>query len=163
MANHKNIADFEIDEDNTLVDRYLSFLLGEQTYALPIEYVMEIIGIQKITHVPNIKKFLKGIINLRGIIVPIIDVRLRFGMSGTEYTERTCIIVVKYDDIDIGLIVDEVSEVIDIPKSLTSPPPNTYKGSESKFIESIGKLGEDLKIILDLNKLLYADYSPTNN
>jgi len=163
MTNHQNIADLEVDEDNMLVDRYLSFLLGEQTYALPIEYVMEIIGIQKITHVPNIKKFLKGIINLRGIIVPIIDVRLRFGMSSTEYTERTCIIVVKYDDIDIGLIVDEVSEVLDIPKAQTSPAPNTYKGSESKFIESIGKLGEELKIILDLNKLLYADYSPINN
>ena len=149
--------DSYFEEEDTLRDRYLTFILGTESYAFEIRYVTEIIGIQKVTEVPNIKEFIKGIINLRGIIVPIVDVRLRFGMEEIEYDERACIIVVKVNNTNIGLIVDEVAEVLSIPENQISLPPLTNKGSQSRFIHGMGKVDSDVKIVLDIHKLLYDD------
>lgn len=143
------------DDEDTLTDRYLTFNIGKQVYAIEIRNVTEIIGIQKVTKVPNIKPFIKGIINLRGIIVPIVDVRKRFNLPQVEYNEKTCIIVVNFNDVEIGLIVDEVAEVINIPVEDLSPPPETNKGSESKFIEAMAKINKKIIILLNLNRVLY--------
>ncbi len=145
------------EEEDTLRDRYLTFVLGTESYAFEIRYVTEIIGIQKVTEVPNIKEYIKGIINLRGIIVPIVDVRLRFGMEEIEYDDRACIIVVKVNNTNIGLIVDEVAEVLSIPENQISKPPLTNKGSQSRFIYGMGKVDSNVKIVLDIHKLLYDD------
>ena len=145
------------EEEDTLKDRYLTFHTGKQTYAVEIRYVTEIIGIQKITKVPNIKKYIKGIINLRGSIVPIIDIRTRFNMPEIDYNERTCIIVVNINDTEVGLIVDEVSEVINIPEDIQSSPPETNKGTESRFISGVSKISETIVIILDIYRLLYDE------
>lgn len=150
--------DIYLDEDeNTLQDRYLTFKLGTEQYAFEIKYVTEIIGIQKITEVPNIKEYIKGIINLRGIIYPVVEVRKRFNMPEIEYDDRTCIIVVTLNNTGIGLIVDEVAEVLTILPKQISPPPQTNKGSQSRFINGIGKIGDQVKIMLDIHKLLYDE------
>lgn len=145
----------EIDTENTLEDRYLTFKIGDEQYAFEIEYVTEIIGIQNITPVPNIKPFIKGIINLRGIIYPVICIRKRFNIPVIPYNDRTCIIIVNVKNNGIGLIVDEVAEVVKILPEQISPSPQTNKGSHSKFIKGIGRVGDNLKIILDIDKLLY--------
>ena len=121
------------DDEDTQKDKYLSFKIGNEEYAIEIKYVIEIIGIQKITSVPNIKKFIKGIINLRGNIIPVIDVRMRFKMDTIDYDDRTCIVVIDADNVSIGLIVDEVLEVLNIDESRISPPPQTNKGAQSKI------------------------------
>lgn len=146
-----------MDGEDTLRDRYLTFRLAGQEYAFEIKYVTEIIGIQKITEVPNILSYIVGIINLRGIIYPIVSVRKRFGLDVVDYTDRTCIIIVRVNNDGVGLIVDEVSEVMNIKENQISPPPQTNKGSQSRFISGIGKIGEHVKIILDINKLLYDE------
>jgi purine-binding chemotaxis protein CheW len=146
----------ESDED-TQKDKFLTFFIANEIYAVDVKYVIEIIGIQKITFVPNIKNYIKGIINLRGNITPVVDVRLRFQMNEIEYNDRTCIIVLHYNTSSVGLIVDEVSEVLNIPSTVVSLPPQTSKGTQSRFIQGIGKLGDDMKIILNIHKLLYDD------
>ncbi len=143
----------EIEED-TQKDKYLTFKLGNESYGIDILYVTEIIGLQQITEVPELPQYIKGIINLRGKIIPVMDIRLRFKKEIREYDERTCIIVIDISDISIGLIVDRVSEVIDIKEENVSKPPKTGKTNHNKYVKGIGKVGDDVKLILDCEKLL---------
>lgn len=160
-----DVAELTQEDDETLLNRYLTFNIGDEVYGFEIMYVTEIIGMQKITKVPNIAKFIKGIINLRGIIYPVVEIRNRFGLEEVPYTEKTCIILVKVRNMGVGLIVDNVAEVMRIEPINIFPPPQTYKGSKSKFINSIAKLDKEVKILLDLEKLLFDDLSniPENN
>ncbi|MCK7467721.1 MAG: chemotaxis protein CheW [Desulfosudis oleivorans] len=109
--------------------KHLTFSLGNEDYGLPILQVREIIGMMEITHVPKTPEFIKGVINLRGKIIPIMDLRLKFGMKSIDYTERTCIIVVeiKINEIKrlMGVVVDMVSEVVNINQNEIEPPLNT--------------------------------------
>ena len=161
MATYEEIdeinASLQEDED-TQKDKYLTFRIADEDYAIEIRYVNEIIGIQKATSVPMLKSYIKGIINLRGIIVPVIAVRNRFRMESIEYNERTCIVVITVGNVSVGLIVDEVEEVMNIPEGAISPPPQTNKGSHSRYIQGIGRVGEVVKIILDIQKLLYDEH-----
>ena len=161
MATYEEIdeinASLQEDED-TQKDKYLTFRIADEDYAIEIRYVNEIIGIQKATSVPMLKSYIKGIINLRGIIVPVIEVRNRFRMESIEYNERTCIVVITVGNVSVGLIVDEVEEVMNIPEGAISPPPQTNKGSHSRYIQGIGRVGEVVKIILDIQKLLYDEH-----
>jgi purine-binding chemotaxis protein CheW len=104
--------------------------------------------------VPELPDYIRGIINLRGKIIPVMDVRLRFKKPLREYNDRTCIIVVDIRDISIGLIIDSVSEVLSIPEGDIVPPPEVNKGHNNRYIKGIGKVGGDVKIILDCDKLL---------
>lgn len=142
------------NSEDTQKGKFLTFLLGKEVYAVEIRYVIEIIGIQPITEVPELPSYVKGIINLRGKIIPVMDVRLRFRKEPREYNDRTCIIVVEVEDILLGLIVDNISEVISIPDEETVPPPEMNKGVESKYIKGIGKVGNNVKLILDCEKLM---------
>mgnify|MGYP006282369975 FL=1 len=150
----------EIEESFENVDtqknKFLTFKLGKEFYAIEIMNVTEIIGLEKITEVPDTSKYVMGIINLRGQIIPVIDVRLRFGLESKDYTDRTCIIVVKLDDMDTGLIVDEVSEVLDIPENQIDNPPNRGN-KKNRFIKGMGKVNKSVKMILNLDKLLNDD------
>lgn len=137
--------------------KYLTFLLGNEVYAIEINYVTEIVGIQPITEVPELPAYIKGIINLRGRIIPVMDVRLRFGKPPVDYNDRTCIIVINIEDISIGLIVDNVSEVLSISDENIVPPPEINKNTESRCIKAIGKAENDVKLILDCNKLLTVE------
>jgi purine-binding chemotaxis protein CheW len=146
-----------LEEEDTQKDKYLTFHLANEDYALEIKFVTEIIGVQKITEVPDMPDFVKGVINLRGKVIPVVDVRIRFRLEPIPYGDRTCIIVVDIDDTSIGLIVDEVSEVLNIPENQVDPPPQTSKGAKSRYIQGIGKVGEQVKIILNVQKLLNDD------
>ena len=148
------VEEYDELEEDTQKDKYLTFTLGNDYFGIDILYVTEIIGIQLITPVPDLPNYVKGIINLRGKIIPVMDVRIRFKKEPREYDERTCIIVVDIGDISIGLIVDRVSEVVDIPETSISPPPKVNKNHHNSYVKAIGKVGEDVKLILDCEKLL---------
>lgn len=148
--------DLEIEED-TQKDRYLTFRIAAEEYGVEIRHITEIIGVQKITEVPDTDSYLKGVINLRGKIIPVMDVRLRFGMQETTHNDRTCIVVVDVSGTAIGLIVDEVLEVVNIPEENVSEPPRTTRGSGGRYIQGMGKIGENVKILLNIERLLSED------
>ncbi len=139
-------------EEDTLKDKYLTFTLGEEVYGIDIRVVIEIIGIQRITKVPEVPEYVRGIINLRGKIIPVVDMRLRFRQQYREYTDRTCIVVVEINNVLIGLIVDAVSEVLDIREENVVPPPE-LRASQNKYIRGIGKLESSVVMLLDWEKL----------
>ena len=146
----------EDDEDeDTQEDKFLTFVLNREEFGIEIRYVMEIIGIQNITEVPDVPRYIKGVINLRGKVIPVMDVRLRFELEERAYDDRTCIVVICIDEQSVGLIVDRVSEVLDIPKINIEPPPKGRKGENSRFIQGMGKVGEQVKILLNANQLLF--------
>ncbi|MDI6631898.1 MAG: chemotaxis protein CheW [Thermoanaerobacteraceae bacterium] len=150
-------AEFITDDEgeDTQEDKFLTFILGEEEYGIEIRHVTEIIGIQNITEVPDMPLYVKGVINLRGKVIPVMDVRLRFGMAEREYDDRTCIVVINIDGQAVGLIVDRVSEVLDIPKNDIEPPPSVRKSAGGRFIQGMGKVGEEVKILLNAEKLLW--------
>ena len=146
--------DEDINDENTMEGKFLTFHLAEEDYGIAICYVTEIIGIQRITVVPDMPDFIRGVINLRGRVIPVMDVRIRFGLPAREYDDRTCIIVVNIDDKAIGLVVDKVNEVADIPDSQIEPPPKAGQ-HDGNYILGIGKIEDEVKILLDINKLVY--------
>jgi purine-binding chemotaxis protein CheW len=149
-------------EEDTQKGKFLTFTLGNETYGIEIKHVIEIIGIQPVTEVPELPEYIRGIINLRGKIIPVMDVRLRFKKPFREYNDRTCVIVVDIKDISIGLIVDSVSEVISISDEEIVVPPDINKGG-NKYIKGIGKTGNEVKLLLDCNKLLSEDDESLSN
>ena len=142
------------DEEDSQKDKYLTFAVGREDYGIEIRHVTEIIGIQKITQVPEMPSYIKGVINLRGKVIPVMDVRVRFKMEQREYDDRTCIVVVDVAGTAIGLVVDTVKEVADIPASQIEPPPEVSAGSRHMFIQGLGKVGDEVKILLDVEKLV---------
>jgi purine-binding chemotaxis protein CheW len=147
----------EIQNEDTQKGRFLTFTLGKEDYGIEIKYVTEIIGIQPITQIPELPDYLKGIINLRGKIIPVMDVRLRFGKEPLAYTDRTCIIVIDINETSIGLIVDTVSEVVSIEDENIMSPPNAKTGFNNRYVKGIGKLGNEVKLLLDCGKILRED------
>ncbi len=136
-------------------DQYVTFLLGDEEYGLDILAVQEIIGFSRITHVPHLPEFIKGVINLRGTVVPVIDLRLKFGLGQAEYNSHTCIIVVRLADRIMGMIVDVVSEVVNLPG--VEPPPLFGTNIKADFIKGMGKVGDRLLIILEMDKVLSSE------
>jgi len=141
-------------EEDTQREKYLTFSIGNEAYGFEIKYVTEIIGIQEITQIPELPRYIKGIINLRGKIIPVMDVRLRFKKEERVYNDRTCIVVIDIQDSSIGLVVDYVSEVMRIPEEHIAPPPTVKNGFHNRYIKGIGKVGTEVKILLDCDKLL---------
>lgn len=140
-------------EEETQRGKYLTFKLNDEQYGIEIKHVIEIIGIQEITSVPEMPEYLKGIINLRGQIIPVMDVRLRFGKPSREYNDRTCVIVISIQEDTVGLIVDNVSEVYAIQKEDIVPPPNLSRGN--RFIKGIYKGEDQVKLLIDCDRLLH--------
>lgn len=147
----------EDEDEDTQKDKYLTFHLGDEDYGLEIKYVTEIISIQKITEVPDLPNFVKGVINLRGQVIPTLDLRLRFGLQPRDYDERTCVIITRMNEMPVGIIVDTVNEVMDIPAENVTPPPSIQKGAAHRFIQGLGRVGDSVKIILNAEKLLHGD------
>lgn len=139
-------------------NKFLAFLLGNESYAVSIMAVKEIIGITEITAIPKVPKFIKGVINLKGKIVPVIDMRLKFGMPEKPYGPRTCIIIIEIrDEGDLklmGVIVDTVSEVLAIDETEMQPPPELSGADDMNFIKGIGKTHNKVIWILNLDKIL---------
>jgi len=143
-----------MEEDNTQEGRFLIFSIDNENYGIEIRYVTEIIGIQTITEVPELPEYVRGIINLRGKIIPVMDVRLRFRKKAMEYNDRTCIIVVEVLGMSVGLIVDSVSEVVTINESDISELPQMKQVSQNHYVKNIGKIGNEMRLLLDCEKLL---------
>lgn len=137
--------------------KVIVFQLKDEEYAVPVEQVGSIERLQSITRVPQTAAFVKGVINLRGVVTPIIDLRTRFGIEETEYTETTRIIIVHLDEIEVGLIVDVANDVIDIPESAIEPPPEVVGSVNVDYISGVAKLEKRLLILLDLQKVLSTD------
>ena len=145
-----------MDED-TQKDKYLTFTLGEELYGIDIRAVIEIIGIMPITKVPEVPAYVQGIINLRGKIMPVVDMRLRFGQDYRPYSDRTCVIIISVNDVLIGLIIDGVSEVLTIPENSIVPPPE-LKSVRNRYVKNIGKLSEEkVVLLLDWKKLFSTE------
>ena len=152
-------ADGQYQEEDTQEGKFLTFILEKEVYGLEIRYVTEIIGIQKITPVPDMPDYVKGVINLRGKVIPVMDVRLRFSMSVRDYDERTCIIVINAKDTIVGLIVDTVNEVLEIPANQIETTNSFRKGTGNQFMKGMGKVGDEVKILLDAEALLFEEAS----
>ena len=150
--------DLELQENqDTQKDKYLTFHIATEEYAIEIRHVTEIIGMLNITEVPQTPSYIKGVINLRGKVIPVMDIRLRFDMAARGYDERTCVIVVNFEGNTVGLVVDTVSEVMDIPAENVESA-NHFAGSEGQnFISGMGKTEETIKMIIDVNALLFRD------
>ena len=136
--------------------KYLTFKLADEEYGVEILKVREIIGIMQITAVPRMPAHVKGVINLRGKVIPVVDLRLKFGLEEAEHTEQTCIIVVNVGQ-EIGIVVDTVSEVLDIAGENIEPTPSMGGSVDTSFILGMGKVGEVVKILLDIGKVLSTD------
>jgi purine-binding chemotaxis protein CheW len=137
--------------------KYLTFALAEEEYGLEILKVREIIGIMDITAVPRTPGFVKGVINLRGKVIPVVDLRLKFGMAEAERTEQTCIIVVDVGRVEMGIIVDKVSEVLNIAGGDIEDTPSFGVNVDTGFILGLGKANNRVTILLDIAKVLSSD------
>lgn len=153
----ETVEEILMNEEDTQKGKFLTFSIGKEEYGIEIKYVTEIIGIQAITEVPEMPDYIRGIINLRGKIIPVMDVRTRFKKEAIEYNDRTCVIVIDVQEIAIGLIVDKVSEVLNIADQDIVPPPQVNKEAHNRYIKGIGKVGNEVKMLLDCQKLLTDD------
>ncbi|MCG8698506.1 MAG: chemotaxis protein CheW, partial [Bacteroidales bacterium] len=141
--------------------KYLTFSLANEVYGLEILKVREIIGYMDITAVPQTPSYIEGVINLRGQVIPVVDLRTKFGMATAEVTDQTCIIVVEIDDagtpLNTGIIVDCVQEVLDITGSNIDPTPPMGPTVNTEFILGMGKIGDAVKILLDIDRVLTGE------
>lgn len=140
------------------LEGYLSFAIGKEIFGINLNNVTEIIGIQPITHLPEVPHYIKGIINLRGKVIPVIDIRLKFNKDPIPYNDRTCIIVIEVDELTVGLIVDSVSEVISVEEEQIVPPPeHSSMGTQNQYIFGIGMMEKEVILMLDCEKLIQED------
>lgn len=158
----EEVAELLNVEEETLDDirhgKYMTFKVGKDVYGIELKYVNEIIQMQPIAPIPEVEHFIKGLINLRGKITPVIDVADRFGKDAFEYNDRTCIIVIEVRNVEVGLIIETIAEVVSIDEKDILPPPNiNHTAMQNKFIRGIGKVGEEVKLLLDPIKLLSDD------
>ena len=141
--------------------KYLTFQLGKEVYGIEILKVQEIIGMMPVTHVPRTPDFVRGVINLRGKVIPVVELRRKFGMETREDTERTCIVVVQVSwdagRIIMGLLVDEVSEVLNVTGEQIEAPPSFGASVDTDFILGMGKVGTKVVMLLDVDKVLASD------
>lgn len=133
------------------IEKYLTFGIGDDAYGFDIGFVDDIIGVQNITHVPNQPTYVKGVINLRGQILPVIDIRLRFNQESRSYDDRTCIVVIKLEDMPVGIVVDRVLEVASMDEVTV---PATFNEKEDNFLQAIGKYNEKVVLLVDCQMLL---------
>ena len=157
MADVQNLFDMNT-QDDTIKDQYLTFTIEEEDYGVEVAYVKEIIKMKAITRVPEMPSFVEGILNLRGDLIGVIDVRKRFGKPWKEYDVETCIIVIVYNEYTLGLIVDAVQETTIITEDRIEAPPSAKLNFANQFIRNIGKItDEDVKLLLDVERFLLQD------
>ncbi|MCI9571738.1 MAG: purine-binding chemotaxis protein CheW [Lachnospiraceae bacterium] len=144
---------------DTQEGKYMTFKSGSEYFGLEIQYVQQIIQFQAITKIPETEDYIKGLINLRGKIIPVVDVRVRFRQGECEYNDKTCILVITVKDTTVGLIVEQIAEVAEIQKENILPPPTIGRNDKghNKYVYGIGKVGTSVKLLLDPEKLLYDE------
>jgi len=133
--------------------KLIIFELKGKEYAIPVHQVRSIEKMMHITRIPNIAPFVKGVINLRGVVTPIIDLRLRFGLDELEYSDRSRIIIITLNDMDVGLVVDAANDVVDVSEDVFEPSPEAAFGTEVDYINGVAKLEKRLLILVNLEKV----------
>ncbi len=151
------MSDTENIKSRASKNKFLTYFLGDEEYGVDISQVREIIAMMKITPVPKTPRYVAGVINLRGAIIPVIDTRLRFDMPSLEYTEQTAIIIIEINKVSIGFVVDKVEEVLTIDDANISEAPKFGTNINTDFIKNIARIGEMVIMILDLEKLFEAE------
>lgn len=146
-------------ENEQLARGYLTFAIDGEGFGINLVNVIEIIGVQPVTHLPYVPDYIKGIINLRGRVIPVIDMRLKFHKESVPYTDRTCVVVVEVGELSVGLIVDYVSEVLSIQEEQIVAPPQQASGRQAQYISGIGQVNGEVVLLLDCEKLLEEDAS----
>lgn len=146
----------ELLEEDTQKGKFMTFQTGKEFFGISISYINEIISMTPITAIPEVQDYIKGLINLRGKIIPVIDVRLRFKMEPLEYTDRTCIIVIEVKSMTIGLIVERIAEVDTILDDDIVPPPKlgNKDSEENKYVYGLARTGDSVKLLIDPEKLI---------
>lgn len=161
MQNNLDTYTEDVVEDLVDVDivegKYLTFFTDNQLFGVPIADVVQIVGIQKITPVPEFPLYAKGIINLRGSIIPVIDVRLKFNKQEIPYTEKTCIVVTNINETEMGFVVDSVDEVANISPNQISAPPRMSVDYANSYLTGIGQLQNKVVLLLNTNKMINDD------
>jgi len=153
-----DMMDMNLVTEDVMRGKYLTFLVDEVGYGIEISYVVEIISVQDITLVPHTHAYVKGIINLRGTVVPVIDMGMRFGGTEVVYTEQTCIIVLSMDDMSVGILVDGVQDVTDIDdENIQDPPKTTGNTVKSHFIKAVGISAGEVKQLIDVYRVFEVD------
>ncbi len=147
-------GDRKLLADNSVLGKAMTFNIGDQVYGIEIQYVKEIIEVQRITKVPHVPPYIKGIINVRSKVVPIVDIRIRFGKPEIPYTNRTCIIILELGDVSVGIIVDSVADVEDVHMTEISATPDNNSVNTNDFIQYMIRSDDTTKLILDVAKLL---------
>ncbi len=146
-----------MEKSDTKINSYLSFKIGNEEFAVHVNSILNILEMVQITEVPRSPDYMKGVINLRGTVLPIIDIRLRFGLTQTVYTDKTCIVVMEVNidnqKILVGSLVDEVISVLEFSNDDILPAPSIGSNYESEFIEGMVKIDDKLIMILDINKI----------
>ena len=149
------------EEIKTKMNSYLSFKLGEEEFASHVNKVLNILELTKITKVPKSPEYMKGVINLRGAVLPVVDIRIKFGMTPTEYTANTCIIVMEIemegDIVQVGALVDSVHAVLEIDDNQIQPPPSIGSKYKSDFINGMAKVGDNFIMLLDIERVFSTD------
>jgi purine-binding chemotaxis protein CheW len=149
------------ESDGEAEDKHLLFRLADEEYGVPIDRVQSIEELQKIVAVPDMPSYVRGVINLRGNVIPVVDLRLRFGMPPREYDDRTCIIIINADSRVVGFIVDTVSEVHPIPEKNIQEAPEFRSGDDKeKFVTGLGTVEGEVKILLDIDQLVQKEEVP---
>ena len=150
----QELMDLDLVMEDVMRGKYLTFLVADVGYGIEISYVVEIISVQEITMVPHTHDYVKGIINLRGTVVPVVDMGLRFGQGEIPHTEKTCIIVLSMDDLSVGIIVDGVQDVSHIQDdTIHDPPKVTGSYLKNHFIKAVGVVGDEVKQIIDVHRV----------
>ncbi len=147
----------EKKKQDTELLQLVTFSIGEEEFGVEILKVREIIRMLEITRVPRAPEFVEGVINLRGSVIPILDLRKRFGLVSKDNDKDTRIVVINIHNMTVGFIVDSVSQVLRIPANTVEPPPPVVAGLDSEYIEGVGKLEDRLLILLDLDRLLSSE------
>ena len=143
-----------------LKGRFLTFYIDQVLYSIELCHIIEIIGIQPITYVPGLPRYFKGLINLRGKVVPVIDVRLKFNQPERDYNDKTCIIIVTVDEMQVGLIVDRVAEVVAIGQEQRKASPAINARSGERYLSFIAKAGDKVVLNIDCDKFFQSDLRP---
>jgi len=158
----QDFVDMDLVIEDVMRGKYLTFLVADVGYGIEISYVVEIISVQEITLVPHTHAYVKGIINLRGTVIPVIDMGMRFGQGEVVYTEKTCIIVLSLDEMSVGILVDGVQDVSDIDdESIQDPPKITGNSMKNFFIKAVGIAGGEVKQLIDVYKVFEVDVDET--
>ena len=160
MGQAARVIDQESQALHDLEGKYLTFTLADEDFGLEIPKVREIIGMLDITAIPQTPSFFKGVINLRGRVIPVVDLRLKFGLPTMEYGERTCIIVVEVKtemgSVQMGVVVDTVSEVVNVNGADIEPPPTFGSRLDTRYILGLAKARGSIKILLDIDRVMEA-------